>query len=217
MLFNSIDFAIFLPVVFGFYWFLTHRNLRVQNALLLCSSYLFYGWWDWRFLILIFVSSIIDYAVGLGLSNTTHQNRRKVLLLTRIVANLGVLGFFKYFNFFSENLAEVFTLFGRPLSDPILLNVVLPVGISFYTFQTLSYSIDVYRRKIDPTSDIIAFFAFVASSLNWSPGPLREPLTYYRNSLCTGRLSMIRLWMVCVRSYGDYSRRWSSRTIAPSS
>jgi len=162
MFFNSVEFAIFLPIVFCLYWFVVGKNLRIQNALLLLASYFFYGWWDWRFLSLIAFSSLVDYFVGIGLGRTNNRAKRKLLLLTSIFVNIGFLAFFKYFNFFAENFYKAFTFLGQPISDLILLNIILPVGISFYTFQTLSYSIDTYRRKLEPTKDIIAFFAFVS-------------------------------------------------------
>ena len=173
MLFNSIDFAIFLPTVFFLYWFVTHKTLRIQNALLLVVSYVFYGWWDWRFLSLILFSSFVDYFVGIGLSKTAGKPRRILLLLTSIFVNLGLLGFFKYYNFFLNNFVEAFSFFGHSI-NPQGLSVILPVGISFYTFQTLSYSIDVYRRKFEPTRDIVAFFAFVAFFPQLVAGPIER-------------------------------------------
>jgi D-alanyl-lipoteichoic acid acyltransferase DltB (MBOAT superfamily) len=173
MLFNSIEFAIFLPIVFFLYWFVTNRNLKLQNALILAASYLFYGWWDWRFLSLIVFSSLVDYLVGVGLARYDDSNKRRLLLLISIVVNLGFLGFFKYFNFFSESFADAFTLLGRPF-EPSRLNIILPVGISFYTFQTLSYSIDVYRRRLEPTKDLIAFFAFVSFFPQLVAGPIER-------------------------------------------
>ena len=173
MLFNSIEFAIFLPIVFILYWFVTNRNLKIQNILLVCASYLFYGWWDWRFLSLIFFSSIVDYLVGIGLSKTEKTGKRKFLLLISIFVNLGFLGVFKYFNFFAENFAQAFTLFGSSI-EPNRLNIILPVGISFYTFQTLSYSIDVYKKKLQPTKDIVAFFAFVSFFPQLVAGPIER-------------------------------------------
>ena len=173
MLFNSIEFAIFLPLVFFLYWFVFNKNLKVQNALLVVASYVFYGWWDWRFLSLIVFSSIVDYLVGIGLSKTDHAQKRKYLLFISIFVNLGFLGFFKYFNFFAENFAQAFTLLGSPISVQSL-NIVLPVGISFYTFQTLSYSIDVYKRRLEPTKDIIAFFAFVSFFPQLVAGPIER-------------------------------------------
>jgi alginate O-acetyltransferase complex protein AlgI len=173
MLFNSIEFAIFLPIVFVLYWFVTNKNLKFQNLLLLSASYFFYAWWDWRFLSLIVFSSTIDYIVGILLSKTKEENKRKFLLLTSIFVNIGFLGFFKYFNFFSESFVQAFTLLGQPF-EASRLNIILPVGISFYTFQTLSYSIDVYRRKMTPTKDIIAFFSFVSFFPQLVAGPIER-------------------------------------------
>ncbi|MBG44441.1 MAG: membrane-bound O-acyltransferase family protein [Aequorivita sp.] len=173
MLFNSIDFAIFLPIVFLLYWFVANKNLKVQNFLLLIASYVFYAWWDWRFLSLIVFSSAVDYLVGIGLSKTEKHEKRKALLLLSIFVNLGFLGFFKYFNFFSESFAEAFTLLGHPF-EASRLNIILPVGISFYTFQTMSYSIDVYRRKMEPTKDAIAFFSFVSFFPQLVAGPIER-------------------------------------------
>ncbi len=173
MLFNSIDFAIFLPIVFILYWFVTQKKLKLQNLLLLVASYIFYGWWDWRFLSLIIFSSFVDYFIGVALSKTKISKKRKLLLLASILVNLGFLGFFKYYNFFLENFVEAFHFFGNPI-NPQGLSVILPVGISFYTFQTLSYSIDVYRQKLKPTKDIVAFFAFVSFFPQLVAGPIER-------------------------------------------
>ena len=173
MLFNSIEFAIFLPLVFGLYWLLPRRNVPLQNFFLLLASYVFYGWWDWRFLSLILLSSMADFLVGLGLGAAQAQWKRRLLLGLSLVVNLGLLGFFKYFNFFAESFAEAFTLLGRPI-DPARLYIILPVGISFYTFQTLSYSIDVYRRRMEPSKDVVAFFAFVAFFPQLVAGPIER-------------------------------------------
>ena len=173
MLFNSIDFAIFLPTVFGLYWFVLQKNLRAQNLLIVASSYLFYGWWDWRFLSLILFSTVVDYIVGLKLKEQKNISIRKLLLWISISVNLGFLGFFKYYNFFAENFASAFTLFGQQITTGSL-NIVLPVGISFYTFQTLSYSIDVFRKKIEPTSDFVAFSAFVSFFPQLVAGPIER-------------------------------------------
>ncbi len=172
MLFNSIDFAIFLPIVFILYWLL-NRNLRLQNLLIVVASYVFYGWWDWRFLSLIIFSSIVDYSVGIALESSEKKYARKLLLMTSIMVNIGFLGFFKYFNFFSESFAEAFTILGYSFNAQTL-NIILPVGISFYTFQTLSYSIDVYRNKLEPTRDIVAFFAFVSFFPQLVAGPIER-------------------------------------------
>lgn len=173
MLFNSIEYAIFLPIVFLLYWFIVNKNLKLQNFFLLTVSYIFYGWWDWRFLILIIFSSMVDYLVGIGLEKQQDKTKRKILLLTSIFVNIGLLGFFKYYNFFAENFIKAFTIFGQH-PDITSLNIILPVGISFYTFQTLSYSIDVYRHKFKPTKDIIAFFAFVAFFPQLVAGPIER-------------------------------------------
>ncbi|MDA3884026.1 MAG: MBOAT family protein [Candidatus Delongbacteria bacterium] len=173
MFFNSIEFAIFLPLVFILYWFVFKKNLKAQNFFILVASYIFYGWWDWRFLSLIFFSSIVDYIVGLKLKSTDKPGLRKIYLLTSISVNLGFLGFFKYYNFFAESFADAFTLFGTSI-EPSRLNIILPVGISFYTFQTLSYSIDVYRKKLEPTKDIIAFFSFVSFFPQLVAGPIER-------------------------------------------
>jgi D-alanyl-lipoteichoic acid acyltransferase DltB (MBOAT superfamily) len=173
MLFNSIDFAIFLPIVFVLYWFVLNKNLKFQNFLIVISSYVFYGWWDWRFLSLILFSTVVDYTVGLGLSKEENQTKRKLLLWTSILVNLGFLGFFKYYNFFLDNFVTAFSFFGHPI-NPQGLNIILPVGISFYTFQTLSYSIDVYKRKLKPTKDFIAFAAFVSFFPQLVAGPIER-------------------------------------------
>lgn len=173
MLFNSVDFAIFLPVVFVLYWFVTQRNLKLQNILIVAASYFFYGCWDWRFLGLIFFSTILDYLIGLRLSKVTHSKKRKLLLTTSLVVNLGFLGFFKYYNFFLDNFVAAFRFFGQDI-DPDRLSIILPVGISFYTFQTLSYTIDVYKNKLKPTDDFIAFAAFVSFFPQLVAGPIER-------------------------------------------
>ncbi len=173
MLFNSLDFAIFLPIVFILYWFVTNWNLKLQNLLVVIASYVFYGWWDWRFLSLILFSTLVDYTVGLKLANEDRVSRRKVLLWVSILVNLGFLGFFKYYNFFLDNFISAFSFFGVPFTARSL-NIILPVGISFYTFQTLSYSIDVYRGKLEPTKDVIAFFSFVSFFPQLVAGPIER-------------------------------------------
>ena len=173
MLFNSIDFAIFLPIVFILYWFVLIKNLKLQNFLIVAASYLFYGWWDWRFLSLIIFSTLIDYAIGRGLEKEENQTKRKVMLWTSIVVNLGFLGFFKYYNFFLDNFITAFSFFGTEIKGNSL-NIILPVGISFYTFQTLSYTIDVYKKKLNPTKDFIAFTAFVSFFPQLVAGPIER-------------------------------------------
>lgn len=173
MLFNSIDFAIFLPIVFFIYWFVLDKNRKLQNILLVIASYIFYGWWDHRFLSLIIFSSLVDYFIGLELSGTSNERKRKLLLFTSIFVNLGFLGFFKYYNFFLENFLLSFRFFGYTINGQGL-NIILPVGISFYTFQTLSYSIDVYKYKMKPTRDIVSFLAFVSFFPQLVAGPIER-------------------------------------------
>ncbi len=164
---------IFLPIVFLLYWFVFNKDIKLQNLLIVAASYVFYGWWDWRFLSLIIFSSIVDYSIGLQLGKTDANRRRKLLLFTSLAVNLGLLGFFKYYNFFVEQFVEAFRLFGAEL-NPTTLSIILPVGISFYTFQTLSYTIDVYRRKLEPTKDWIAFFAYVSFFPQLVAGPIER-------------------------------------------
>jgi D-alanyl-lipoteichoic acid acyltransferase DltB (MBOAT superfamily) len=173
MFFNSIDFAIFLPIVFFLYWFIFNKNLKNQNILVVIASYVFYGWWDWRFLFLIIFSTLTDYLVGIYLSKTENKSRRKILLWISIIVNLLFLGFFKYYNFFVANFVAVFSLFGTKINARHL-NIILPVGISFYTFQTMSYSIDVYRKKLNSTKDFISFAAFVSFFPQLVAGPIER-------------------------------------------
>ena len=173
MLFNSLDFAIFLPIVFLLYWFVTKNNLRLQNFLIVLASYIFYGCWDWRFLSLIIFSTLVDYSIGVMLSKEETVLKRKILLWTSIGVNLGFLGFFKYYNFFLDNFISAFSFFGMKINANSL-NIILPVGISFYTFQTLSYTIDVYKKKLEPTKDIIAFSAFVSFFPQLVAGPIER-------------------------------------------
>ena len=173
MLFNSLDFAVFLPIVFVLYWFVAQRNLRLQNALIVAASYVFYGWWDWRFLSLIIFSTLVDYSIGRRLNYEEKQGTRKLLLWSSIIVNLGFLGFFKYYNFFLDNFIVAFSFLGQEIQANSL-NIILPVGISFYTFQTLSYTIDVYNKKLEPTEDFIAFSAFVCFFPQLVAGPIER-------------------------------------------
>lgn len=173
MLFNSIDFAIFLPIVFILYWFVANKNLKLQNFLIVTASYLFYGWWDWRFLSLILFSTFVDFSVGRKLKTENSQRKRKILLWVSVLINLGFLGTFKYYNFFREQFETAFSLFGTDL-ETRSLNIILPVGISFYTFQTLSYTIDVYKRKLERTNDFVAFSAFVSFFPQLVAGPIER-------------------------------------------
>ncbi len=173
MLFNSIDFALFLPIVFLLYWFIARKDYKLQNLVTVLAGYIFYGWWDWRFLSLILFSTLVDYSVSLAIHQSKNQQRRKILLWTSLAVNLGFLGFFKYFNFFLDNFVAAFSFFGTEISSNSL-QIILPVGISFYTFQTLSYTIDVYRKQLEPTKDFIAFSAFVSFFPQLVAGPIER-------------------------------------------
>ncbi|HKX45582.1 MAG TPA: MBOAT family protein [Planctomycetota bacterium] len=170
MLFNSYDFAIFLVVVFTTYWAIAGRP-RLRTAWLLAASYLFYGYWDWRFLGLILASTVLDYFVARALARTEAPRRRKGLLLLSLVGNLGGLGFFKYWGFFVEQAAALIEAIGLEPHLPTL-QVLLPVGISFYTFQTLSYTIDVYRRQLEPEPSFLRFALFVTFFPQLVAGPI---------------------------------------------
>ena len=172
MLFNSIVYAVFLPIVFLLYWFVFNKSLKLQNAFVVVASYIFYGWWDWRFLILIAFTSICSYAAGILIGRYREQPKKaKAVNVLNIVINLLILGTFKYYDFFATTFADAF-LGGR--TDGLLLKVILPVGISFYTFQALSYSIDVWRGKIEPTRDVIRFFAYVSFFPQLVAGPIER-------------------------------------------
>lgn len=182
MLFNSIEFALFLPIVFLIYWAIgyAHINdqlkLRLQNAFVVIASYVFYGWWDWRFLLLIAFTSFCSWGSGLLInpSRPPHEGRRlftpKFWTAANIILNLTILAIFKYYDFFVREFGQLFGI----STENLLLRIILPVGISFYTFQALSYSIDVYRKKIEPTRDIVAFFAYVAFFPQLVAGPIER-------------------------------------------
>ena len=174
MLFNSIEFAIFLPLIFTLYWFIFHRNIKIQNLFIVFVSYLFYGWWDWRFLLLIAFTTLASYFSGIGievLRRKDNQKMSKYLASANVILNILILCVFKYFNFFGDNLAKLFSTFGFAL-DWFTVDILLPVGISFYTFQALSYTIDVYKEKIKATNDIISFFAYVSFFPQLVAGPI---------------------------------------------
>ena len=172
MLFNSFQFLLFLPIVFAAYWSL-NCHLRLQNFFVILASYVFYGWWDWRFLILIAFTSAWSYTIGLLELRRWNLKPSKVLLAASLVVNLGILATFKYFNFFAEQFATVLRGIGLEASLPSI-SIILPVGISFYTFQALSYTIDVYRRQVKPTKDPFAFFAFISFFPQLVAGPIER-------------------------------------------
>ncbi len=177
MLFNSLQFAVFLPIVFLLYWFVFDRLIRRsryqltwQNAFVVIASYVFYGWWDWRFLLLIALTSLCSWGSGILIGKNEGNKKAKWWMWANIVLNLGILCLFKYYDFFVAEFARLFHL----ATEGLLLKVILPVGISFYTFQALSYSIDVYRGKIEPTRDIVAFFAFISFFPQLVAGPIER-------------------------------------------
>ncbi|MFM1879711.1 MAG: hypothetical protein RLZZ241_2577 [Bacteroidota bacterium] len=172
MLFNSFEFLLFFILfIAGYQWL--RSNLRAQNFYLFVGSYIFYGWWNWKFLFLILISSLTDFYIGKYLYRTQEQRKRKILLVCSMSVNLGILGFFKYFNFFSESFAELFTAIGFRV-DPYYLAIILPVGISFYTFQTMSYTIDIYKGKLKASDNLINFMAFVSFFPQLVAGPIER-------------------------------------------
>jgi D-alanyl-lipoteichoic acid acyltransferase DltB (MBOAT superfamily) len=170
MTFTTPAFLCFLVVVFFSYWSLPRKG---QNWLILAASLFFYGWWDPRFLLLLFFNAGIDYIAALRIADTDNVSRRKLWLIISLASNLGVLGFFKYFNFFADSFYSISDSLGLE-SDPILLHIILPVGISFFTFQALSYTIDVYRGKMHPVRDPIAYFGFICFFPHMVAGPIQR-------------------------------------------
>lgn len=173
MLFNSIDFAIFLPIVFILYWFVMNKSLTLQNALLLIASYFFYACWDWRFLFLLMFSTLLDYYTGLKMSDAENKNSRKFWFWLSIIINLGFLGVFKYYNFFADSFAEALSHLGLKIS-PWTLSVILPVGISFYTFHGLSYVIDIYKERIKAERNFVDYAVFVSFFPLLVAGPIER-------------------------------------------
>ncbi len=173
MLFNSIDFAIFLPIVFILYWFVTNKSLKLQNALLLVASYYYYACWDWRFLFLLMFSTFLDYFTGLKMQQAQTVNNKKFWFWLSIIVNLGFLGLFKYYNFFAESFTEFMAGLGFKI-NPWTINVILPVGISFYTFHGLSYVIDIYKDRIKAEKDFIDYAVFVSFFPLLVAGPIER-------------------------------------------
>lgn len=171
MTFQSVEFLLFFFVVFVLYWTLCKKSSLLQNALIVVASLLFYGYWDWRFLGLLLVTAFSTYFSASLMSNTSNETVRKIISVAAVVLNLGILFCFKYFNFFIESFVDAFSFLGITLSRSSL-NIILPVGISFYTFSALSYSLDVYSRKIDPTKDLVAYLAYVTFFPSILSGPI---------------------------------------------
>jgi D-alanyl-lipoteichoic acid acyltransferase DltB (MBOAT superfamily) len=173
MLFNSLDFAIFLPVVFFLYWFATQRSLKLQNLLLLAASYFFYACWDWRFLFLLMFSTLLDYFTGLKMEKSENNQKRKFWFWLSIIINLGFLGVFKYYNFFASSFADGLEQLGIQV-NPWTLQIILPVGISFYTFHGLSYVIDIYKKRIQAEKNFVDYAVFVSFFPLLVAGPIER-------------------------------------------
>lgn len=173
MLFNSIEFAIFLPIVFTIYWVLAKQNYKLQNLFLVIASFIFYGWWDWRFLFLMVFSASIDFVAGLKIVSTDIQKKKKLFLTLSLLSNIGILGVFKYYNFFIDNFTRAFSFMGVQINAGTL-DIILPVGISFYTFQAMSYTIDVYKNKLPAVKDPVAYFAFISFFPQLVAGPIER-------------------------------------------
>ncbi len=171
MLFNSFDFGLFLPIVFILYWWIGGKRIRFQNILLLIASYFFYGVWDWRFLLLIFASSLVDFYAGRSIALAKVEKRKKAAVYVSVFWNLGVLFVFKYYNFFLDTIKSLFEI---PENTFTTLDIIIPVGLSFYTFQTIGYTIDVYRKKINPSNDLLQFLCFVSFFPQLVAGPIER-------------------------------------------
>jgi len=185
MLFNSIEYALFLPVVFSIYWYVLRNKLKAQNFFLFAASSVFYGWWDWRFLFLLYFSASIDFATAYFIDKSENKTRRKNLLLITLVSNLTILGFFKYFNFFADSFAVVLAKLHMHASVSTL-KIVLPVGISFYTFQSIAYVVDVYRKQLKASDNYIEFMAFISFFPQLIAGPI-ERATHLLKQMQTER------------------------------
>jgi D-alanyl-lipoteichoic acid acyltransferase DltB (MBOAT superfamily) len=176
MLFNSIGFAIFLPIVFLLYWFVTNKKLKVQNFLLLIASYIFYGMWDWRFLLLLVLISVSNYSIGIWIDKTITDKKRKIWMIIGLILNIGILGVFKYYNFFIDSFLDLASLIGYSLPRSTT-KILLPVGISFYIFLSLSYIIDIYKNNLNANRNIVE----VLLALSFFPiilaGPIQRPVS----------------------------------------
>jgi len=198
MLFNSVVFLKFFAA-FLLLYLLARQSLRARNCLIIAAGYLFYGWWDYRFLCLLFASSVLDYSVGLGIERSQTQRRRRLWLCLSLAGNLGMLGFFKYYGFFVDSMVALLAQFDIP-AQPRTLRLVLPVGISFYTFQTMSYALDVYRRQIAPTRSFVNFLAYVAFFPQLVAGPIGRAShllpQFERSRLITRQMLAEGVWLM---------------------
>ena len=171
MTFQSLEYLVFLPVVFILYWTVCRRSKALQNGLIVAASLVFYGWWDWRFLGLLLLTAFSTFFSGWWMGLAEERKQRKWILIGTVVLNIGILFFFKYYNFFVQAFVDAFSLMGKDVSTSTL-KVLLPVGISFYTFTALSYTIDVYQRKVEPTQDVLAYLAYVMFFPSILSGPI---------------------------------------------
>ena len=193
MLFNSFQFVLFFIAVYGLYLTLDHKW---QNRMLLVASYIFYAAWDWRFLSLILFSTVLNYVCGLKIHASENAKTRKRILMVSLIGNLGVLGFFKYFNFFMGNIYALSQFLGFPLREHTF-NIILPLGISFFILQSLSYTIDIYRKGMKPTSDFIAFALFVAFFPQLVAGPIERARNLLPQILCARKVTLERVFEGC--------------------
>jgi len=173
MIFNSAAFLFFFATFLPVYWAI-HRNIVARNLWTLAASYFFYGSWDWRFLFLLMFSTAVDFSVGLAIHRTTEPRKRKRLLAISVITNIGILGTFKYFGFFVDSFIDLLALLGIEGQRPTL-NIILPVGLSFYTFQSLSYAIEIYRGNLKPTSSLLNLATYVAFFPQLVAGPIERP------------------------------------------
>ena len=190
MIFNSLQFAVFFIIVYALYLGLEHKW---QNRMLLVASYIFYGAWDWRFLSLIFISTVLDYICGIIIDGSRDKKRRKLFLILSILGNLSILGFFKYFDFFAQSLQGLLGFFGFSI-QPHFLHIILPVGISFYTFQTMSYTIDIYRKELKPTRKFFDFALFVAFFPQLVAGPIERAKHLLPQILAPRKLNLDKIY-----------------------
>ncbi|MBW1679002.1 MAG: MBOAT family protein, partial [Deltaproteobacteria bacterium] len=193
MLFNSLEFGVFFFIVYALYLMLGHRW---QNRMLLMASYVFYGAWAWRFLSLIFISTILDYLCGIKIYESDSLKRKRFFLFCSIIGNLTILGFFKYFNFFASNLQALLSHFGFSI-QPHFLNLILPVGISFYTFQSMSYTIDIYRNQMEPTRNFLDFALFVAFFPQLVAGPIERARRLLPQILAPRKITLDKFYAGC--------------------
>lgn len=193
MLFNTYIFGGFFVIVYGLYLVLNHKW---QNRMLLVASYIFYGSWDWRFLSLIFISTVLDYIYGIKIHESSSTKRRKLFLFLSVFGNLSILGFFKYFGFFASSLTNLLNLFGLSI-QPHFLQIILPVGISFYTFKTMSYTIDIYRNRIKPTRRFFDYALFIAYFPQLLAGPIERAERLLPQVLSPRKLSLDKFYEGC--------------------